>query len=128
MTSDCRAHVTGGLVSGLDMWEVAIIPALLYNAETWQDMHQKTVDELERIQLQFLRATLAVGTGCPIPLLYSETGTILMEYRILQKKLTFLHHIENLPDTALAKEVLSVQVDQGLPGIYNECRQFFSKV
>ena len=125
--SDCRAHVTGCLVCGLDMWEVAIIPALLYNAETWQDIHKNTVDELETIQLKFLRSTLAVGTGCPIPLLYSETGTILMEYRILQKKLTFLHHIENLPDTALAKEVLSVQVDQGLPGIYNECKNFLAK-
>ena len=46
--SDCRAHVTGGLVCGLDMWEVAIIPALLYNAETWQDIHKKTVDELKK--------------------------------------------------------------------------------
>ena len=73
---DCRAHVTGGLVAGLDMWEVAIIPVLLYNAETWQDIHQRTLDELEKLQLQFLRSTLAVGVGCPVPLLYSETGTI----------------------------------------------------
>ena len=125
--ADCRAHITGGIVSGFDMWEIAVIPVLLYNAETWQDISRKTLDELEKMQLFFLRSTLAVWTGCPIPLLYSETGCLLMECRILQKKLMFLHHLFHLPDAALAKEVLLVQTENGLPGIYTECKNFLSR-
>ena len=38
-----------------------------------------------------------------------------------------MHHLENLPDTALAKEVLRVQTEQNLPGIVSECRQYLAK-
>ena len=124
---DCRAHLTGGIVSGFDIWEIAVIPTLLYNAETWQEISNKTVEELETIQLSFLRSILGVGSGCPTVLLYSETATLLMEFRILQKKLLFLHHLYNLPDTALAREVLAVQSEQGLPGIVDECNSFLAK-
>ena len=30
---DCRSQVVGGIVSGIDMWEMAVIPFLLYNSE-----------------------------------------------------------------------------------------------
>ena len=30
---DCRSHVAGGLTSGLDIWEMAVIPMLTNNAE-----------------------------------------------------------------------------------------------
>ena len=49
-----------------------------------------------------------------------------MEFRILEKKLTFLHHLEHLPDSALAKEVLKIQTEEGLPGIYSECKEFLA--
>ena len=50
-----------------------------------------------------------------------------MEYRILQRKLLFLHHLQNLPPTVLASEVLAIQTEQGLPGIYDECSEFLAK-
>ena len=90
-------------------------------------MKSKTVDKLEKIQVTFLRCLLAVGTGCPTQLLYSETGTLLMEFRILRKKLMFLHHVHNLPKGALANEVLAQQAANNLPGIFNECNSFLCK-
>ena len=78
--NDCRANLTGGIVSGFSLWEMAVLPMLLYNAETWQETSRKTIEELEKLQLKFLRIVLGVGTGCPIVLLYSETGVILMEF------------------------------------------------
>lgn len=91
--NDCRAHLAGGIVSGFNLWEMAVLPMLLYNAETWYEISQKTIDVLEKIQLNFLRSVLGVGSGCPLVLIYSETGMILMEYRILQRKLLFLHRL-----------------------------------
>ena len=85
MVDDCRSQVIGGLKAGLQIWEAAVIPMLLYNADTWQDIASRTVDKLEQLQLSFLRCLLGVGTGCPKPILYSETGVILMEFRILEK-------------------------------------------
>ena len=62
-----------------------------------------------------------------MPLLLWDTGTLLMEFRILQRKLIFLHHLTNLPNDALAKEVLDVQIKLGLPGIAQECAEFLSR-
>ena len=127
LRNDCRANLTGGIVSGLSIWEMAIIPMLLYNAETWQGITRKTIDLLEKLQLNFLRTLLGVGTGCPIVMLYAETGTLLMEFRILQKKLIFLHHLSHLPVSALAKEVFDIQTAQGLPGIWDDCKEFLAR-
>ena len=124
---DCRIHLTGGLKSGLELWELSVIPSLLNNAETWQDIKTRSVNKLEKLQITFLRCLFAVGSGCPTPLLYSETGTVLMEFRILKKKLMFLHHLYNLPNTSLAYEVLSCQAANDLPGIIHECKNFLDK-
>ena len=51
----------------------------------------------------------------------------MMELRILQKKVLFLHHLEHLEDGALAKEVLRAQTKLGLPGILVECIDFLAR-
>ena len=78
-----------GLSAGLDIWELAVLPKLLYNSECWMDISSDTLKEIEDIQLTFYRCLLAVGSGCPLPSLYWETGGTLMKYRILKKKNAF---------------------------------------
>ena len=39
----------------------------------------------------------------------------------------FLHHLYHLDDSALAKEVVKIQTDNGLPGIVEECNNFLVK-
>merc|ERR1711942_557281 len=53
-----------------------------------------------------------------------ETGLIPMKFRILKKKLLFLHHLLTLQNPALAKEILEVQIKLKLPGLYQECENF----
>ena len=117
-------EVCGGLTAGLDIWELAVLPKLLYNADCWQEISPNTIQELENLQLQFYRCLLAVGSGCPIPSLYYETGGMLMELRILQKKLLFLHHVATLPDYSLAREVFQVQKELNLCGLLQDCEEF----
>ena len=121
---DCRSNVAGGITAGIDIWEMAVIPMLMYNAECWQDISDKTVAELDKLQLMFLRCLFAAGAGCPTPAFISETGMLTMQWRILEKKLLFLHHVSTLPDTALAKQVHQVQSELNLPGLVQECRDF----
>jgi hypothetical protein len=70
---DCRSQVCGGLAAGLDIWELGVLPMLLYNAECWQEISPKTIQDLENLQKDFYRCLFAVGSGCPIPSLYWET-------------------------------------------------------
>ena len=59
--------------------------------------------------------------------IFNYSYTLLMEFRVLKKKLMFLHHLVNLPEPSLAKEVLTLQVDNDLPGIFKECKGFLNK-
>ena len=124
---DFRCQVAGGLTAKLDIWEMAVLPMLLNNADCWMNITNKTVEELDKLQLMFLRCLLAVGSGCPTPLLLSETGSVKMEFRILERKLLFLHHVATLPDSALAKEIYNVQTQLNLPGLAQESHKFLVK-
>ena len=127
VVDDCRSLVCGGLATGLELWELGVLPQLLFNAECWFEMTNDTLKELENTQLRFYRSLLAVGSGCPTPLLYWETGGLLMKYRILKKKLLFIHHVATLPTDALAREVYDTQRKLNLPGIYKDCEAFLIK-
>ena len=122
VVEDCRSRVCGGLKAGIDIWEQAVLPKLLFNSGCWLGITDHALQGLEELQLKFYRCLLAVGTGCPIPSLYWETGGILIKYRILQSKLLLLHHIATLEHDALAREVFEVQKRLNLPGLYLECK------
>ena len=121
---DCRSQIVGGLTAGFQLWDMAVLPMLLFNAECWLEIDNTTINILEQLQYTFLRNLCSVGSGCPLPLLLSETGMTLMELRIMRKKLMFLHHLSCLGNDSLAHEVLTIQADLSLPGLYSECHSF----
>ena len=69
----------GGLIGGMDLWELAVVPMLLYNSETWTDIYDEVIEELENIQLQFLRVLFEVPVSTPKPILSWDTATLSME-------------------------------------------------
>ena len=71
---DWRAQCIGGFRSALDLFELAILPTLLYNAETWVEISREAEERLENIQLFYLRLVLRLPKGTPKPALLSETG------------------------------------------------------
>ena len=47
---DFRIDFLGGLKAGLDIFELALIPALLNIADTWVDLKDDTIQKLENLQ------------------------------------------------------------------------------
>ena len=78
IVDDARAEAVGRLSVGFEIWEAAVIPALLHASETWTNISKKSLKSLEKIQLKYLRLVTGVGTGCPKPILYYHTGTLSM--------------------------------------------------
>jgi hypothetical protein len=72
------------------------------------------------------RVLLNVPRTCPIPVLCWELGGIQMRYRVIQAKLIFLWHLDNLEDGTLAKDILEVQKTQHLPGLVQECLEWIN--
>ena len=87
---DCRSHVAGRISSGLDIWEMAVIPFLTSNCDTWysiSDHSDKSLQELDKLQNRFYRMLLNVPNGCQTPSLYWDLGGLLMKNRILKKSI-----------------------------------------
>ena len=124
---DCRSNIVGGITAGLEIWELAILSHLLNNSETWTEIKKSTIDMLDDLQYMFMRYLLATPRTCPIPALLWETGGLLMEHRIAQKKLVFYHHLLHLPRDSLAHEVASTQAELGYPGLMTECQVLLGK-
>ena len=119
--------MVGGITAGLKIWELAILPYLLNNNETWAEMSKATLEVLGKNQQMFNRIILATPRTCPIPALLWETGGLLMEHRITKKKLTFYHHLINLPSNTLAREVTDIQETMAYPGLVTGYQNLIEK-
>ena len=126
IVDDCRINTVGGLQSGLDYWEIAYLPSLLNNCQTWISISEKSIKLLDNLQNTMYRILLDVPRTCPIPALCWELGGIQMKFRIMSKKLNFLWHLKNLKEGTLANEVFQVQMKQNLPGLVRECSEWIS--
>ena len=127
IVQDCRSQVVGGITAGLDIWETAHIPSLLNNSENWIQISKESLDKLEELQNTLYRMLLAVPRTTPVPSLAWDLGGVKMKFRIIAKKLLFVHHLTNLGDQSLAKEVLTLQDHHNLPGLVSECKDYFQK-
>ena len=125
---DCRAMVTGGIITGLEIWEMAVTPYILNNSETWNSLPKTALDLLEDLQFQFLRNILATPRTCPTPSLLWETGTMSMENKIIKKKLLFFHHLHHLSEDSLAWQICQTQSKLALPGLVQECESLIDSL
>ena len=124
---DCRVNTVGGLVAGIDIWELAILPSLLNNCQTWINIGKDSIDMLEGLQNKLYRTLLSVPKTCPLPSLCWDMGGMQMYLRIIMKKLEFIWHLVNMEDGTLAKEIMEIQRDQKLPGLVQECSEWIVK-
>ena len=74
--SDIRVQSTGGLLSGLTIWNMAVVPYLLNNSEVWVDLDKECMEELDKLQTLFLSVLMAVPVSCPRPALSWDLSLI----------------------------------------------------
>ena len=125
---DCRSNCLGGLEVGLEVYELAYIPALLNNAQSWIEIDKTTLDKLEDLQCNFLRILLSTPASTPRAALVWDCGTLRMKFRVMEKKLIFLHHIISQSDDSLAHQILYEQWNNNWPGLVQECNQFIEQL
>ena len=123
MLNDVRMHTIGGLLCGLDIFNMAVIPMLLYNAKVFTEIDQETLKEFDKIQNLFLSILLAVPLSCPHAAMSWDTVSMSMENRIYEQKLNFICHLKELNDEALAKQIFNEQRENNWPGLAKEAKE-----
>ena len=125
---DCRSNVTGGLVTGIEIWRLAVIPFLYYNSECCIDIPKKALKILNQLQSSFFTTLFKMPHSCPTLSYLWDTATLKVDNFLIMKKLLFYHHLQNLPDSSLAKELFSIQKENqnNFPSLVSECLGFLS--
>ena len=101
---DFRIDTIGGMVAGLEIYELALLPSLLNNSDIWIDLTEESSSKLENLQNVMFRNLFGVPASTPIPLL--DVGCLKMKERIHKKKLNFLYHLRTMESESLASAIL----------------------
>ena len=110
VVEDRRSNAIGGLTVMFEIFETSIASMIYYGSENWTPLPQKTLQQLNKLTITYLRVALGLGkkSGAPIPALFWHTGTLLLQFRALFFKQLFKFHVANLDDDCLAKEFYTV--------------------
>ena len=74
------------------------LAVILYNAQSWSNLTEHNIMDLQVIQLKFLKRMMHAPTSTSNVATFLETGMMPIEDEIHVKQLTFLHHIITLKD------------------------------
>ena len=74
----------------------ALILSLLSETSNWVEISQKTMDQLDEIQNQYVRVKMKTPPTCSKVMLRAENSTIGMKHRIWKEKLIYLMHLKRL--------------------------------
>ena len=90
--------------------------SILYACETYYDLKEAEVRQLERIEEGFLRELLKTSKGCPITQLYLEAGLIPARYEIIKTRLLFLKNILNQKRDSMISKFFDIQLKTSSKG------------
>ena len=76
-----------------------MIPALLYDCETWI-LNSPEIKHLNRIQINTPWKIFKLSTSTPIPIICSEIGEIPIQFRFHERQLLYLWKLVNKKDQA----------------------------
>ena len=72
---------------------VMLRSSILYACETYYNLKESELRELERIEESFLRKMFKTSRGCPISQLYLEAGQVPARFQAKKNRLLFLQYI-----------------------------------
>ena len=90
--------------------------SILYAAETYYNLSEKELREIERIKKGFLRKLLKISKGCPIMQLYLMVGIIPERFQIMKMRIMFLKYMSNENKKSLIRKYNELQVQKPTKG------------
>ena len=81
----------------LVLYKGLFLQVVLSNAQAWSNLNNRDKNNLQTIQLKYLKRVFRAPSSTSNCLTFLETGIIPIEHEIHIKQLTFLHHILTLP-------------------------------
>ena len=96
--------------------KVMLRSSILYACETYYNLKETEIRQLEMIEEGFLRELIRTGKGCPISQLYTEVSLIPARLEIIKLRLLFLQYILNQKENSTIFMFLKLQFQQPTKG------------
>ena len=97
---------------GVIFMNVMLRSSILYACETYFNLKETEVRQIERIEESFMRQLLNTTKGCPINQIYLELGQIPARFDIIKLRLLYLKYILNQEENSLILKVFILQIEK----------------
>jgi hypothetical protein len=94
------------------LYKTVFLPTVLYNSETWNHLTKNNISRITATQNKYLKWMLHSPRSTCTSFTLLELGLLPISHEIVYRKLSFLHHVLNLPD------------DDPVVSVYNEQKQY----
>ena len=95
---------------------VMLRSSILYACETYYDLKETEIRQLEIIEESFLKELLKTGKWCSTSQLYSEVGLYPAKYGIIKLRLLFLKYILGQKEDSMIYQFFQLQTIQPIKG------------
>ena len=90
--------------------------SILYAAETYYNLKEQELREIERIEEGFLRKLMKTSKNCPIAQLYLSLGIMPARFQIMKMRLMFLKDIMDEKENSLVRQFYELQLRKPIKG------------
>ena len=118
----------GNSLTAIKLFEAQVIPALLFNCESWIGITDCQVDELQSFQNKFIRKLLHLPISTPKAILHWDAGMEMMKWRIAKRKMLFLRKLMLKDDSSICKRAIINESLLGVKGLGHECKELSTLV
>ena len=101
---------------GIIFMNVMLRSSLLYACETYYNLKENELRQIERIEEGFMRKLLKITAGCPIVQLYLELGQFPARFEIMKTRLLFLKCILSETEESMINRFVKLQLQHMTKG------------
>jgi hypothetical protein len=112
----------GTSMAAIKLYEATVVPALLFNSESWIGITEAQINELQGFQDKFLRKLLHLPNSTPKTILHWDGEMELMKWRIARQKLFFLNKLMLKHESNICKRAVINETLLGIEGLGHECK------
>ena len=101
---------------GILFMNIMLRSSILYACETYYNLKENEIRQLERIEESFMRQLLKTKKGCPIYQMYCEFAQIPARFDIYKIQLFFLKNILDEEEDSMISKFFHLQVENPVKG------------
>ena len=122
---DCRNNIPGAAFTGIQIFEMPVLPYLYSGSENWIELDSNCLKILSDLHIPFYRLLCGAAHSCPTYGLFWELGGTLPENIVMKNKLLLYFHLANLPTNSIGYQIFLEERKLNIPKSFtNECLYF----